>query len=103
MLTTSPRYSVSVQRDAVEQVLVHHRSIAEVARQLRCSPQSVTNWIDKHHKSPPAFVPLQVAPAPALPSDKIELVTKNGLILRFPASIPAEAFCGIVRQLDIAS
>ena len=49
----SPRYDLSTQRHAVEQVLHHHRPIAQVARQLRCSPQSVKNWIDKHHQSPP--------------------------------------------------
>ena len=88
-----PRYSLSVQRDAAEQVIVHHRPIAQVVRQLRCSPQSVKNWIDKHQNSPlvspsrqslSAFLPIQVAPSSASPSGKIELVTKNGLILRFP-------------------
>ena len=46
-----PRYSLSVQREAAEQVIVHHRPVAQVARQLRCSPQSVKNWIDKHQNS----------------------------------------------------
>ena len=32
------------------------RHAAQVARQLRCSPQSVKNWIDKHHQSPPTPV-----------------------------------------------
>jgi len=34
-----PRYSLSVQRDAGEQVVIHHRPVAQVARQLRCPPQ----------------------------------------------------------------
>jgi transposase-like protein len=113
MPTKSPRYTLSVQREAAEQVVVHHRPIAQVARQLRCSPQSVKNWIDKHHQSPPppassllsrkslsAFLPIQVAPSSASPSGKIELVTKNGLILRFPLETSSEVLCGIIQQLE---
>ena len=98
----APRYDLAVQRNAVEQVTQHHRPIAQVARQLRCSPQSVKNWIDKHHKSPPplAFLPIQVESASPSPSGKIELVTKNGLLLRFPGDISAEALCGVIRQLE---
>jgi transposase-like protein len=108
----APRYTLSVQRNAVEQVTQHHRPIAQVARQLRCSPQSVKNWIDKHPKSPSsasqsplAFLPIQVeTPSPLpLPSDKIELVTKNGLLLRFPSGISSEALCGIIQQLENTS
>jgi transposase-like protein len=110
-----PRYSLAGQRSAAEQVIVHHRPIAQVARQLRCSPQSVKNWIDKHHQSPPPpaslpshkslspFLPIQVAPSSTTLSGKIELVTKNGLILRFPIDTPAEALCGIIRQLESIS
>ena len=36
----SPRYDLAVQRHAAEQVF-HHRPVAQVARQLQCSPQSV--------------------------------------------------------------
>jgi transposase-like protein len=108
MPKTPPRHSLSAQRAAVEQVIQHHRPIVHVARQLRCSPQSVKNWIDKHHKSPslpslqspPAFLPIQVAPPQASPSDKIELVTKNGLLLRIPIAMPAEALCVIIQQLE---
>ena len=106
-----PRYSLSVQREAAEQVIVHHRPVAQVARQLRCSPQSVKNWIDKHQNSVlvpspsarqslSAFLPIQVAPSSASPSGKIELVTKNGLILRFPLETSSEVLCGIIQQLE---
>jgi len=115
MPKTPLRYDFAVQRSAVEQVIQHHRPVAQVARQLRCSPQSVKNWIDKHHQSLPtpslvpspssrpsplAFLPIQVESPSTVPSDKIELVTKNGLILRFPVEIPAESLCGIIRQLE---
>jgi len=101
----APRYDLTVQRNAVEQVTQHHRSIAQVARQLRCSPQSVRNWIDKHHKSPTplTFLPIQVESPTTSPSDKIELVTKNGSLLRFPGDISAEALCGIIQQLESPS
>ena len=101
----APRYDLAVQRNAVEQVLHHRRSIAQVARQLRCSPQSVKNWIDKHRNSPTplAFLPIQVDPASTSPSGKIELITKTGLILRFPIDMPSEALCIIVRQLEKVS
>ena len=104
-----PRYSLSVQRDAAEQVIVHHRPIAQVARQLRCSPQSVKNWIDKRQSSSlvpsprqslSAFLPIQVAPSLSTPCGKIELVMKNGLILRFPVEMSAESLCGIIQQLE---
>ena len=100
-----PRYDLAVQRHAVEQVIVHHRPIAQVARQLHCSPQSVKNWIDKH-KSPLSsltFLPIQVESPSVVPSGKIELVTRNGLTLRFPLDTPAEALCGIIRQLENVS
>jgi len=102
----APRYDLAVQRRAVEQVIQHQRPIAQVARQLRCSPQSVKNWIDKHHPSKPsplAFLPIQVEPPSTLPSDTIELITKNGLLLRFPGNIATEALCGIIRQLESTS
>jgi len=101
-----PRYDLAVQRNAVAQVLQHRRPIAQVARQLRCSPQSVKNWIDKHHQSKPsplAFLPIQVESLSPLPSGKIELVTKNGLLLRFPGDISAAALCGIIQQLENTS
>jgi len=110
-----PRYAVDVQRRAVDQVLHQRLPIAQVARQLRCSPQSVKNWIVKHRQSLPlsstvplppsssqsplAFLPIQVD-HPTLPSVKIELVTKNGLTLRFPVEMPFDTLCAIVRQLE---
>ena len=104
------RYDLSVQLRAVEQVIHHRRPIAQVARQLRCSPQSVRNWLDKHRqssstssgKSPPAFLPIQVDSTLPSPTDKIELITKTGLILRFPIDMPSETLCVIVRQLELA-
>ena len=105
------RYDLAVQRSAVEQVLIHHRPVAQVARQLRCSPQSIKNWIDKHHKSStkpsskalPDFLPIQVeSPTPA-PTGKIELVTQTGLTLRFSGDISTEALCGIIQQLESVS
>ena len=106
----APRYDLSVQLRAVEQVVQHCRPIAQVARQLRCSPQSVRNWLDKHQQSssasssqsPPAFLPIQVASVSVSSPDKIELITKVGLILRFPIDMPSEALCVIVRQLELA-
>jgi len=115
MPKTQPRYATDIQRRAVEQVLHRRLPIAQVARQLRCSPQSVKNWIGKHRQSLPipstvpspssscqsplAFLPIQVEHSTTL-SSKIELVTKNGLILRFPVEMPFDTLCTIVRQLE---
>jgi transposase-like protein len=115
----SPSYDLATQRSAVEQVIVHRRPVAQVARQLRCSPQSVKNWIEKHRssitasavisyppsprQSPLAFLPIQVETPSTVPNDKIELITKNGLILRFPIEISSEILCGIIRQLESIS
>jgi len=108
-----PRYPIDVQRHAAEQVLHHHHPVAQVAKQLRCSPQSIKNWIEKYQKSVPArsnpppsshttFLPLQVG-AVDLPPPQIELVTKNGSTLRFPVETPSETLCGIVKRLEVAS
>ena len=51
--STSPRYDAALKRHAVEQVLVHLRPVAQVARQLQCSPQSVANWVKQYQNSVP--------------------------------------------------
>ena len=117
----SPRYDATFKRRAVEQVLFHHRSIAQVARQLHCSPQSVKNWIDRHHESgstssivasspssssktpisPTAFLPLHRDDLPIPVVAKIEIVTPKGLTLRFPVDTTSETLIGVVRQLEV--
>ena len=44
----SPRYDTAIKLHAVEQVLLHHQPVAQVARQLHCSPQSVANWVKQY-------------------------------------------------------
>lgn len=51
--STFPRYDAALKRHAAEQVLVHLRPVAQVARQLQCSPQSVANWVKQHQNSVP--------------------------------------------------
>ena len=123
----SLRYDAAFKRRAVEQVLFHHCSIAQVARQLDCSPQSVKNWIDRHHESnsvnpvaltgsivsspsssssktpvsPAAFLPLHIDDLPIPTVAKIEIVTLKGLTLRFPVDTPSETLIGVVRQLEV--
>jgi len=41
----SPRYDAAIKLHTVEQVLLHHQSVAQ---QLQCSPQSVANWVKQH-------------------------------------------------------
>ena len=114
------RYDAAFKRRAVEQVLFHHRSIAHVARQLHCSPQSVKNWIDRHHESnntstialsssptssktpvsPAAFLPLHRDDLPIPVIANIEIMTPKGVTLRFPIDTPSETLIGIVRQLE---
>jgi len=99
-----PRYSLATQRSAVEQVLHQGRSIAQVARQLHCSDQSIQRWIKLHrHSLPPptpttTFLPVRVDRQP-LPTN-IELVTKTGLTLRFPVDTPADTLINLVRRLE---
>jgi len=117
----SPRYDAAFKRRAVEQVLLHHQPVAQVARQLDCSPQSVKNWIDRHHESnntssivssspsssskmpvsPTAFLPLHRDDLPIPVVAKIEIVTPKGLTLRFPVDTPCETLIGVVRQLEV--
>jgi len=102
------RYDFATQRRAAEQVLLHHRSVAQVARQLRCSPQSVKTWIERHHDtittpspSLTTFLPLQVEEIPLVPPH-IELVTKNGLTLRFSVDTRLDTLLDIVQRLEVA-
>ena len=44
----SPRYDAAFKRRAVDQVHHHHQPVAQVARQLQCSPQSVANWVKQY-------------------------------------------------------
>jgi transposase-like protein len=104
------RYDFSTQRRAVEQVLLRHRSVAQVARQLHCSSQSVKKWIERHRDtitttsqtpSHPTFLPLQVEDVPLVPPH-FELVTKNGLTLRFSTDTRLDTLLDIVQRLEVA-
>lgn len=109
-----PHYDADFKRRAAEQVLLHHRPVAQVARELRCSPQSVRNWIEQRRKTPspprPAtptqhttFLPLQVDEAlPFSPTSgpKIEIVTKSGLTLRFPVETPSDTLITVIHRLE---
>jgi transposase-like protein len=101
------RYDFATQRRAAEQVLLHHRSIAQVARQLHCSSQSVKKWTKRHRDVvlPPSpslttFLPLQVEDIPLVPPH-IELVTKNGLTLRFSVDTRLDTLLDIVQRLEV--
>jgi transposase-like protein len=113
MPTQSPRYTADVQRQAAEQVLLHRRPISQIAKQLCCSPQSVKNWIEKYQKSAlahptpspsshMAFLPVQVGDA-NFPAAKIELVTKNGLTLRFPVETHPDTLFAVAKRFEGAS
>ena len=104
-----PHFPVDVQRRAVEQVLLHQQSLAQVAKQFRCSKQSVQRWINKHRSTSSitssfphtTFLPLQVGDEfSSTSSPKIEVITKTGLTLRFPVATPSETLFGIIRQLE---
>jgi transposase-like protein len=101
-----PRYSLATQRSAVEQVLHQGCSIAQVARQLHCSDQSIQRWIKLHrHSLPPptpatTFLPIRVGVPPSPPHSGIELVTHTGLILRFPADTSADTLIDLVRRIE---
>ena len=104
-----PPYPADVQRRAVEQVLLHQHSLAQVAKQFRCSKQSIQRWLNKHRSTSSStssfpqttFLPLQVGNEfSSQSSPTIEIITKTGLILRFPVAMPSETLCGIIRQLE---
>ena len=118
------RYTVEFRRRAAEMVLLEKLPVAQVARQLNCSTQSVNNWIERFRDqiqstTPPilsnptiktssrsrtTFLPLQVDEAfPTSTDAKIELVTKNGLTLCFPVDMPSDTLISILQRLDAAS
>jgi len=96
----SPRYDAAFKRRAVEQVLFHHRSIAQVARQLDCSPQSVKNWIDRHHESNntssivssplPTSSKMPVSPTVFLPLHRDDLPIP--VVARIEVSVPGKPY-----------
>ena len=107
-----PRYDAAFKRRAAEQVLLQKQPVVQVARRLHCSPQSVKNWIDQFRESiigsplmsarRTTFLPLQVDEELPTPLDsRIELVTKNGLTLRFPVDTPPGTMIDIVRSLEV--
>jgi len=117
------RYDESFKRRAAEQVLLHHRPIAQVARQMGCSAQAVRNWVDQHRKSPTtlsliqsplpssgqsslcrtAFLPLQVegTEMSSFGEARIEIITKNGLTLRFSGDTSPDLLIGIIQRLEV--
>ena len=110
-----PHYDTSLKRRAAEQVLLQKQPVAQVAQQLHCSPQSVKNWIDQFRDiiigTPPlastrrtTFLPLQVdEELPTSTDTRIELVTKNGLTLRFPVDTLSDTLVALIRQLEVIS
>ena len=90
-------------------VLAQGLSVTQVAQKLKCSPESVKRWCQRHRESivttttvpagkfHTAFLPIHVD-TPTL--SRIEVVTKNGLTLRFPGETSAESLIDIVRRLE---
>jgi hypothetical protein len=118
-----PRYDAAFKRRAVEQVFLRQRPVAEVARQMGCSPQAVRNWVDQHQESLASssiiqsaspqsskssvsrttFLPLQVegTDMPSFVGARIEIVTKSGLTLRFSGDTSPDLLIGLVRRLEV--
>ena len=115
------RYTVEFRRRAAEMVLLEKRSVTQVARQLHCSTQSVNNWIERFRdqtqlttspilsysttktspKSRTTFLPLQVDDNTFIAATQgYEIVTKNGLTLRFPVDTSLETLAEFIRRLE---
>lgn len=78
-------YSDDVRTAAVDLVLNSHISVAQVAREVGCSPFTLHSWIKKHRQlldpasKSAAFIPVKLVDGP---SASVEIVAPNGYILR---------------------
>ncbi len=105
---TRPPYDVAFKRRAVEQVLLHRRTVNAVAKELHCSRQSVKDWIEQfgHAVHPSSanqvFLPLvtDTGLAPLSAAQGFAIVTKSGLTLKFPDSATPDTIVAILRRLE---
>ena len=96
------RYSAKVQQQAVRQVHASHTSVAQVAREVGCSPCTIHSWLKKHQdkkektSKPPSFVPIKVVESPTL---SVEIVLPTGITIRLNDATH-QSLTSLVRQLE---
>jgi transposase-like protein len=79
------RYSAQVQQQAVRQIRDSHTSIAQVAREVGCSPCTIHTWLKKHQdkkeqtNKSPSFVPVKVVDSPTHSAD---IILPTGITIR---------------------
>lgn len=129
---SSRRYKESFKLKAACMVLKQNHSIQKVATKLKCSPMSVRKWVEhyrdqvahlkvdsdilpdsgkerqsksfKTKPKPMSFLPIQVVRESLTTRiSHYEIVTKNGLTLRFPVDTPFDMLVDIIQRLEAVS
>ena len=106
------RYIPEEQKSAVEKVLLQKETVAKVAREMKCSPISVTSWVNRYrdsflpgekhveHKMVPVHEKGHKSDGPKHDAHKIKIVSKKGTTVRFPAETSPETLYGVVQRLE---
>ena len=106
------RYTPEEQKAAAEKVLLQKETVAKVAREMKCSPISVTSWVDRHRdtvlhetkhvesKAAPVHEKKHESETPKHEAHKIEVVSKKGITVRFPVETSPETVYGVVKRLE---
>ena len=117
--SSSIRYTAEQQRNAAESVLLLGESASKVARDLGCSPLSVSSWIAKYRDKIAADHPASVPAAPAKKATgavpkkamkkaepaissaaNIEIVSRGGVTVKFSGDVSPDTLHGIVKRFE---
>ena len=96
------RYSGKVQQQAVRRVRDCHTSVAQVAREVGCTPCTIHSWLKKHQDTkeqtinPPAFVPVKVVNSP---THSVEIILPTGITIRLNDAT-SQFLASLIHQLE---
>ncbi len=96
------RYSAKIQQQAVRRVRNCQTSVAQVAREVGCTPCTIHTWLKKHQEKkeqtskPPSFVPVKVIDNP---THAVEIILPTGITIRLNDT-PADTLINLVRRLE---
>ena len=96
------RYSAEAQQQAVRRVRDGHASVAQVAREVGCTPHTIHRWLKKHQETKeqtsklPSFVSVKVGDRP---THSVEIILPTGITILLNDSTP-QSLAALVRRLE---